>query len=83
MDLKNKSFHFIAIGGVGMSALAKYLVERGCKVTGSDIKESKYTHLLQERGVQVTIGHDRNLIKEDMIIDKDTINMTGFSEANR
>ena len=68
MDLKNKSFHFIAIGGVGMSALAKYLVERGCKVTGSDIQESKYTHLLQERGVQVTIGHDRNLIKEDMII---------------
>ena len=68
MDIKNKSFHFIAIGGVGMSALAKYLAERGCKVSGSDIQESKYTHLLEEKGVKVTIGHNKDLIKEGMII---------------
>jgi UDP-N-acetylmuramate--alanine ligase len=46
MDIKDKSFHFIAIGGVGMSALAKYLAERGCMVSLSDVQESKYTHLL-------------------------------------
>ncbi len=68
MDIKDKSFHFIAIGGVGMSALAKYLAERGCKVSGSDIQESKYTHLLEEKGVKVTIGHNKNLIKDNMII---------------
>ena len=42
-NLKNKKFHFIAIGGIGMSGLAKYLLELGCTVSGSDIKASKYT----------------------------------------
>ena len=48
MDNKNKKFHFIAIGGIGMSGLAKYLLELGCTVTGSDIKESKYTKKSRE-----------------------------------
>ena len=68
MKLENKHFHFIAIGGVGMSALAKYLAERGAIVTGSDIQESKYTHLLEDKGVKVTIGHNANLIKENMMV---------------
>lgn len=68
MELVNKHFHFIAIGGVGMSALAKYLTERGAKVSGSDISESKYTHLLQNIGAEVHIGHNPNLIKPDMIV---------------
>lgn len=68
MNIKDKKFHFIAIGGVGMSALAKYLTERGAEVSGSDISESKYTHLLEEIGAKVTIGHNSNLIKEDMIV---------------
>ena len=36
------SYYFIAIGGVGMSGLAKYLLENGCEVSGSDIVDSKY-----------------------------------------
>lgn len=68
MNPENKHFHFIAIGGVGMSALAKYLYERGAVVTGSDIQESKYTQLLVKMGVKVKIGHDANLIKDNMII---------------
>ena len=51
-----------------MSALAKYLKERGCEVTGSDVQESKYTHLLQDMGIKVTIGHNKNLIKENMTV---------------
>ena len=51
-----------------MSALAKYLVERGAIVSGSDMNESKYTHLLEEKGVKVSIGHDENLIDKDMIV---------------
>lgn len=51
-----------------MSALAKYLIERGANVTGSDVQENKYTHLLEEKGVKVTIGHNPNLIKENMIV---------------
>lgn len=68
MDITNKKFHFIAIGGVGMSALAKYLKERGCSVSGSDIQESKYTHLLEKIGVKVSIGHNPDLVQPDMII---------------
>lgn len=68
MEILDKKFHFIAIGGVGMSALAKYLAERGAIVSGSDIQESKYTHLLEEKGVRISIGHDANLIKKDMVV---------------
>ena len=68
MKITQEKFHFIAIGGVGMSALAKYLIERGAIVTGSDIQESKYTHLLEEKGAKIYIGHNENYIKEDMII---------------
>lgn len=51
-----------------MSALAKYLAERGAIVSGSDMQESKYTHLLEKKGVSVSIGHDKNLIHKDMIV---------------
>ncbi len=51
-----------------MSALSKYLAERGAIVSGSDMQESKYTHLLEEKGVSVSIGHDKNLIHKDMIV---------------
>lgn len=68
MEILDRKFHFIAIGGVGMSALAKYLAERGAVVTGSDIQESKYTHLLEDKGVKISIGHNANLIKKDMTI---------------
>ncbi len=69
MDIiKNKKFHFVAVGGVGMSALAKYLAELGAEVTGSDTQESKYTDLLKKEGVKITIGHDSRLVKPDMTI---------------
>lgn len=68
MDTKNKNLHFIAIGGVGQSALAKILKIKGYNVSGSDIKESKYTKELRDLGVQINIGHDKNVIKENMTI---------------
>lgn len=68
MDTKNKNLHFIAIGGVGQSALAKILKIKGYNVSGSDIKESKYTKELRDLGVQINIGHDKNVIKDNMTI---------------
>ncbi len=68
VNLEDKKYHFIAIGGVGMSGLAKYMKERGNCVSGSDIQESKYTHLLESLGVKVHIGHNADLIEKDMII---------------
>lgn len=60
---ENKYFHFVAIGGVGMSGLAKYLLENGYKVTGSDIQESKYTKALENLGAKIYIGHSENNIE--------------------
>ncbi len=68
MDNKNKKFHFIAIGGIGMSGLAKYLLELGCTVSGSDIKESKYTKKVEQLGAKVHIGHDAKYIEPDMTV---------------
>ena len=68
MDINNKKFHFIAIGGVGMSALAKYLVQKGAIVSGSDAVESKYTKALEDLGAKISIGHNSQLIEKDMII---------------
>ena len=67
-DIKDKKFHFIAIGGIGMSGLAKYLIEAGCEVSGSDIEKSKYTEKLEKIGAKVYIGHNADYIKPDMIV---------------
>ena len=57
------NFHFIAIGGVGQSALSKILLCLGYSVSGSDIKESKYTKLVSELGAKVYIGHSEKNIE--------------------
>ncbi|MGH2749094.1 MAG: UDP-N-acetylmuramate--L-alanine ligase [Actinomycetota bacterium] len=50
--------HFIGIGGAGMSAIAKVLIERGVTVSGSDLKQTRVTAVLEAMGAKVTIGHD-------------------------
>lgn len=52
-----ESVHFIGIGGVGMSGIALVAHDQGIRVTGSDIKDSRYTKQLREAGVEVFIGH--------------------------
>ncbi len=63
MNLENNQYHFIAIGGIGMSGLAKYLLEKGINVTGSDIQDSKYVKALKDLGAKVYIGHDEENIQ--------------------
>ena len=63
-------YHFIAIGGIGMSGLAKYLLEDGHTVSGSDIADSKYVDKLIELGATVFIGHDAKNVPDDAIIIK-------------
>ena len=57
-------YHFIAIGGIGMSGLAKYLLEDGHTVSGSDIADSKYVEKLRTLGAKIYIGHDANNVPE-------------------
>ncbi len=66
---KDTNFHFIAIGGVGMSGLAKYLLEEGFSVSGSDISESKYFNQVKEMGANVFLGHNEaNLTANSVVI---------------
>lgn len=58
-------YHFIAIGGIGMSGLAKYLLEDGYTVTGSDIADSKYIDALKSLGAEVNIGHNETNLPDD------------------
>jgi UDP-N-acetylmuramate--alanine ligase len=50
--------HFIGVGGAGMSGIAMVLAKLGVRVTGSDLKISRYTRHLEESGIAVSIGHD-------------------------
>jgi len=50
--------HFIGIGGAGMSGLAEVLLERGSKVSGSDLAESEKTKELHKLGAKIFIGHN-------------------------
>lgn len=59
-------YHFIAIGGIGMSGLAKYLLEDRHTVSGSDIQDSKYIDALRTLGANVYIGHDEKNLAEDV-----------------
>ena len=68
-EIRNPKWHFIGIGGAGMSALASALLDRGARVSGSDIAESDTTRALASRGAQVYIGHDAaNLGDADRVV---------------
>ena len=50
--------HFIAIGGMGMSGLARICVARGATVSGSDANDSQQLATLRALGCNVHVGHD-------------------------
>lgn len=51
--LKGCSVYFLGIGGIGMSALARYFREMGCKVSGYDKTETPLTKKLTQEGITV------------------------------
>lgn len=57
-----ESVHFIGIGGVGMSGIARVAHDQGMRVTGSDLRDSRYTQQLREAGIEVHIGHSADNI---------------------
>lgn len=61
--------HFIGIGGSGLSAIARLLLERGDTVTGSDRVLSPFASELQKAGATVYIGHHpRNVTGADFVV---------------
>jgi UDP-N-acetylmuramate--alanine ligase len=50
--------HFIGIGGAGMSGIARILLARGVKVSGSDRRDTPTLLALRALGARVEVGHD-------------------------
>ncbi|WP_067462864.1 UDP-N-acetylmuramate--L-alanine ligase [Actinomadura macra] len=50
--------HFIAIGGAGMSGIARIMLRRGIAVSGSDARDSELLGQLGDLGAKVFVGHD-------------------------
>ncbi len=62
-------FHFIGIGGIGLSALARFLKSEGYIVSGSDIKDTHITKGLRAEGITVNVPHNEdNVTNQDYII---------------
>ena len=57
------SVHFIAIGGAGMSGVARVMLAQGLAVSGSDAKDSLVLTALAAEGAEVYIGHDATHLK--------------------
>ncbi len=60
--------HFIGIGGIGMSGLARLLLQRGERVSGSDLKSSLLIDQLIAMGATISIGQKAENIKAGMRI---------------
>ncbi|HHW69898.1 MAG TPA: UDP-N-acetylmuramate--L-alanine ligase, partial [Clostridiales bacterium] len=52
-----KHVHFIGIGGISMSGIAEILLNKGYKVSGSDIRNSAIIERLRKKGANIYIGH--------------------------
>ena len=66
MELNNiKVVYFIAIGGIGMSALARYFHSQGKQVGGYDKTETDLTKELVQEGIEVHYEEDLNMIPKD------------------
>ena len=73
--------HFVGIGGVGMSGIAKILLKMGHQVSGSDLVRNDKIVGLEELGARITIGHnaanlgDAEIVVASTAIPKDNIEL--------
>ncbi len=58
--------YFIGIGGISMSGLAELLLAEGFRISGSDMKESKLTEALKEKGATVFYGQKASNLTPDI-----------------
>lgn len=66
--MNQEKFHFIGIGGIGMSGLARILLKKQVSVSGSDIASSYVTEGLKKEGAHITFGHASQNIPENATV---------------
>jgi len=69
MENNYKKIHFLGIGGISQSAIAKILKSYGCFVSGSDKTQSEITNMLEKEGIPVCINGISTYIKDcDLVV---------------
>ena len=87
--MAKKHIHLIGIGGISMSGIAKLLLLRDYKVSGSDIKDSNTIKNLKKLGAKIEVGHNSNNIKKwgipDFVVNSSAIddNNSELKMANK
>lgn len=68
MTSNKKKYHFIGIGGSGMSGVAQICLAQGYPVSGSDLKKSMATSRLESKGAIISFPHNHSNITEDPVV---------------
>lgn len=70
MELNHiKRVYFVGIGGIGMSAIARYFAKRGCQVCGYDKTQTNLTKALEQEGIAIVYVDDVASISEGFVED--------------
>ncbi|MBN2893179.1 MAG: UDP-N-acetylmuramate--L-alanine ligase [Bacteroidales bacterium] len=67
MNFFDKNIYFIGIGGIGMSAIARFFKVNGCFVAGYDLTETPLTNELEKEGIPVHFSDELNLIPVEIL----------------
>lgn len=73
MDTQKNNIYFVGAGGIGMAALERYFLSRGCKVAGYDRTPTALTKALEEEGVSIVYDDDVDLIPNEYKDPKTTL----------
>ncbi len=66
MNLREiNSVYFIGVGGIGMSAIARYFNEQGTKVKGYDKTQTELTLKLESEGIEIHYSDDVALLDKE------------------
>jgi UDP-N-acetylmuramate--alanine ligase len=65
MSAPYASAHLVGVGGAGMSGIARILLARGCRVSGSDAKDSLAVRALTALGATISVGHAGDHVPAD------------------
>lgn len=63
-----QKIHFTGIGGIGMSGIAELLINLGCRVSGSDLKQSPVIDNLRRLGGEIRIGHSADNVRDAGVV---------------
>lgn len=81
MSNQDKHIHFIGVGGIGMSALARYYLHEGWQVSGSDSTESENTKKLESEGAEIVYNQNNTIIYDSEKEPTKNIDIIVYTEA--